>query len=192
MAKLKFDYASPIEIWTVGAEMTPIFTINTETLELKGTYVEIQKRLDTGEERAITDNPISFTIKLTPEALGGMMMAVIPLAMQQQILRPATPALEVPPPPPDEPPPPPPEMEPPRVRLVPSLVTVGPSETVTFDTTVLNTEDTRVTWSTPDGGFVTDGVFYAPEFPGDYRVVVALVADSTRSAVSIVSVRPIS
>lgn len=77
------------------------------------------------------------------------------------------------------------------VAIAPDAVEVDVGGMVSFQSTVSNTTDTRVSWDVvePDGGNVEDdGTYYAPGTPGTFHVKATSVADPRRSATATVTV----
>lgn len=93
MAKLAFDYVTPIERRSTGNEIDPKVTINVGLGLVQGVYYERTERLDTGE--VSYGQPIAFTVQLTPADMESMLAIVKVRAEEQDVLRPATPVLEV-------------------------------------------------------------------------------------------------
>ena len=77
------------------------------------------------------------------------------------------------------------------VEVSPTAVTVPPSGQQAFAAAVTGTAETRVTWSIREGvtgGSVANGQYTAPGSPGVFHVVVASVADPTKTATATVTV----
>jgi hypothetical protein len=77
------------------------------------------------------------------------------------------------------------------VSVKPSEATLGFTGQQSFLASVTGTAETRVIWSIaegPAGGTVTDGTYTAPSSAGTYHIVVASVADPTRTATASITV----
>ncbi len=77
------------------------------------------------------------------------------------------------------------------VAVSPELATLDQGAVQTFVSTVTGTVNTAVSWSVLEAGggsIATDGVYTAPPAAGSFQVIATSVADSSKTAASVISV----
>ncbi len=87
------------------------------------------------------------------------------------------------------------ELRPAQVSVTPALVTLGPNETANFTATVIDANDTRVSWSRSAniGSMTSAGLYRAPATvtaPVTLVVTAMSLHDRTKTAAAIVTIRP--
>ena len=75
-----------------------------------------------------------------------------------------------------------------NVTISPTSATVPTGGTQQFTATVQNTSNTAVTWSATGGAVSPSGLYTAPNSAGTYSVTATSVADSSKTAFSVVTV----
>jgi hypothetical protein len=74
------------------------------------------------------------------------------------------------------------------VNLLPQEATIFTGASIALQAHLTGDANTGITWSAPDGGVVTNGVFTAPGATGIYRVIATSAADSGKAATATIKV----
>ena len=79
-----------------------------------------------------------------------------------------------------------------QVTVSPASVTLQPGEQQAFTATVTGAANTAVTWTATGGTISTGGVYTAGSASGNFTVTATSTADTTKSAIALVTIQPAS